>query len=92
MTARRPDPSALPGWPRLLSLDLAAAYCGLSPNAFAADIGTLWPGPIEGTRRKLWDRLALDQAIDSLPGAAVQSGPKSLAQTREARREAWGRH
>lgn len=93
MTLRR-DTSALPGWPRLLTLELAAAYCAVSPNAFEADIGRLWPQPVEGLRRKAWDRAALDQAIDTLPGAAVQSAPpkphgEMLAETEGARRAAW---
>lgn len=89
MTQRRPDPGALPGWPRLLPLILAAAYCGCSPNSFEADVGKIWPEPLAGLRRKVWDRLGLDQAIDTIPGAAVQSPAKSLDETREARRAAY---
>lgn len=94
MSQRRADSADLPGWPRLLTLDLAAAYCGVSPNAFEADVGKLWPEPVGGMRRKVWDIVALTQVIDTLPNAAVQSPPpkshgEMLAETEGARRAAW---
>jgi predicted DNA-binding transcriptional regulator AlpA len=73
MTARKADIADLPSWPRLLSREQAAAYCGLSANSFMAEVeaGT-FPGPValSTTRRRLWDRLGLDRALDSrLTGA-----------------------
>ena len=51
--------------PRLLDLDLAAAYCGLGADAFldAVENGR-YPKPLADGRRRQWDRAALDRAID----------------------------
>ncbi len=54
----------LPHWPRLLSADLAAAYVGVSPNTFRRAVGSRWPQPIYIGNRTLWDRIALDAAVD----------------------------
>ena len=63
--AERPHPLEQP---RLLSRERAASYCGLSPNQFTeeVDAGT-FPGPVplKRTRRTLWDRIALDRALDA---------------------------
>ncbi len=49
--------------PRLLSSKDAAAYCGMSVNAFmAASKKGILPGRIKGTYR--YDKQALDRAID----------------------------
>jgi hypothetical protein len=54
--------------PRLLSIKQAAAYCGVSPNTYRKMFqnGTA-PGPIRtpGVGRLLFDRVALDRAIDN---------------------------
>jgi len=55
----------LPYWPRLLSRDQAAAYCGVSANHFAAHCPLT---PITIGARKLWDRHQLDQWLDTLLG------------------------
>jgi hypothetical protein len=89
MTAPRLRPADLPGWPRLLTITLAAAYVGHWVSSFGADIGKLWPKPIGGTRRTVWDRLALDQAIDMMPGAGIVDRGTHVDVTRDARREAW---
>jgi hypothetical protein len=88
MTARRPPYADLPGWPRLLTTTLAAAYVGHSIGAFLADVGKIWPQPVAGTRR-VWDRVALDQAIDQMPGAGIADRDAYLEATQDARREAW---
>lgn len=74
MTAPRLSASDLPGWPRLLPRDQAAAYSGLSPNAFDAEVAAgTFPGPypLQVTRRSLWDRKALDAAMDRAAGLAT---------------------
>jgi hypothetical protein len=88
MTAPK-SPTCLPAWPRLLTRELAAAYVGHSVGMFLADVGTVWPDPVTGTRRKVWDRLMLDQAIERLPGAVIADRDAYLEATREARRSAW---
>lgn len=51
--------------PRVLDLDLAAAYVGLCADAFLAAVADgLYPMPIAHGRRRQWDRLALDRALD----------------------------
>lgn len=58
----RPKPADLPGWPRLLSKDMAAAYISLS-------VGTLGNLPIVVRRvgsRVLYDRHDLDRWADGL--------------------------
>ncbi len=59
----------LPHWPRLLSADLAAGYVGIGETNFLAGVEAgRWPKPIAYGRRHLWDRLALDEAVDRLSG------------------------
>ena len=53
--------------PRLLSRDAAAAYCGVSPNAFDEHISG-FVRPIEIGRRNLWDVRALDRWLDQQSG------------------------
>lgn len=55
--------------PRGLDLDLAAAYVGLSAPSFLAQVeaGRL-PPPTSHGRRRVWDRVALDRAMDRLSG------------------------
>lgn len=57
--------------PRVLSEDEAAVYVGLSSATFRAGVGSRWPAPIAlSARRRGFDRLALDDAIDRLGGRA----------------------
>lgn len=59
--------------PRLLSLDMAAEYCGLSPETFEATVPVR---PIDlGIRRKLWDIRALDRWLDEKSGLIEISSP-----------------
>lgn len=73
--------------PRLLSRTEAAAYVGLSANQFDEEVtaGT-FPGPVplRVTRRLVWDRQALDEALD---GTRKVNDGKSW----DERREAWQR-
>lgn len=64
-------PSNIP--PRGLAREQAAAYVGLSPNSFdlAVAEGRL-PQPIRFNRRAVWDRLALDRALDIMSGLAAE--------------------
>jgi hypothetical protein len=52
-------------WPRRLSAELAAAYCGeTSVEAFLRRVGKDYPQPrVHEGRRRLWLRDDLDQAI-----------------------------
>lgn len=65
--------------PRGLELELAAAYVGLSAPSFLAQVeaGRLPPATCHG-RRRVWDRVALDRAMDRLSG--LPSAP-SVADT-----------
>lgn len=55
---------------RLLNEEQAAEYCGVSLNTFRAQSGDGKPFPPSITlgKRKLYDRMALDRAIDALSG------------------------
>lgn len=52
----------LPHWPRLMGVDLAARYLGVSPTTFKSL--NIKSRPIG--RRVLWDRLDLDRYADAL--------------------------
>ncbi len=52
-------------WPRGLSCERAAAYAGVSPNTFLAEVEKgLWPKPETRGHRKIWDRHRIDRAWD----------------------------
>jgi hypothetical protein len=52
-------------WPRRMSVELAAGYCGeTTVDAFMARVGKEYPLPrVSDGRRKLWLKDDLDQAI-----------------------------
>ena len=54
---------------RLLNVEEASSYCGMSPGLFQAHVGVV---PLRFGRRKVWDIKALDLWIDR------QSGVKGL--------------
>ena len=55
--------------PRLLDLEVAAAYLGLSAAAFRTAVSAgCYPPPIETGRRKQWDLRALDAVLDRHSG------------------------
>ena len=59
--------AALPNWPRLMSAELAGAYLSMGAGCFRQHVGTgEMPAPLTIGRRRLWDRLALDGAVDRL--------------------------
>jgi hypothetical protein len=64
MTTR---PAMIPAgsWPRRMSVELAAGYCGEpSADAFIKRVGTEYPRPrINDGRRRLWLKDDLDAAI-----------------------------
>jgi hypothetical protein len=57
--------------PRLLSRELAAEYCGVSPPTFDEHIAKAVPA-IEIGRRNLWDIRALDLWLDQRSGFSQQ--------------------
>jgi hypothetical protein len=72
--------------PRLLDRIHAAAYVGLSPNTFDAEVaaGTFsGPFPLTRTRRRLWDVRALDADMDRAMGLTGK------VDDRAARKAAW---
>lgn len=76
MSRPRALPEHLPHWPRRLSVDLAAAYLGISASKFLADVGAdRYPPPIKDGARILWDRMALDEAVDSQAGRSHTGNP-----------------
>ena len=82
MTDSKPDPGDLPHWPRLLSLEEAARYVGVSVNNFKSRVGDLWPEPIRFGRRTLYDKDALDRTVDGLSRPARTSSAKKIGQGR----------
>jgi hypothetical protein len=54
----------LPDWPRLMGVDLASAYLGLS----ATTLRQKGPAPKEYGKRRLYDRHDLDRWADRLGG------------------------
>lgn len=74
----RPDalPANLP--PRCLSRAAAAAYAGVSATKFTQLVSDgRMPQPIEFDRRKVWDRLAIDAALDALSAKAPLTIPRN---------------
>ena len=67
---------ALPNWPRLLSVEEAASYVGLSATTFRERVlaGT-YPQPMRDGKRTLWCRRALDAAVDARVGIVAASRP-----------------
>lgn len=58
-----------PDWPRGLSRPLAAAYVGVSESTFDKMVRErLMPKPKLIFSRLVWDRVAVDQYFEALPG------------------------
>jgi hypothetical protein len=69
---KMPLPTNIPK--RGLKLGEAAEYCGLPLSTFYASVAEgLLPGPIFPGRCRVWDRLALDRAMNALSGIAEAS-------------------
>ena len=67
MGDRRSFPTGIT--PRLLSRDLAAAYCGVTAETFEQHVRP-HVRPIEIGARRLWDVKALDRWLDAQSGLA----------------------
>jgi len=65
------DWSYLPNWPRLMSVDAAAAYLSIGVSLFKGLVKEgEFPAPLKlGRGRTVWDRFDLDNAIESLKGS-----------------------
>lgn len=60
--------------PRGLNRDQAARYVGLSPTTFARLVREgVMPEPIHFGRRVVWDRRAIDEALDRMSGHPVDT-------------------
>ena len=68
----------MPDWPRMLTEEEAAGYVRMSVTAFRDRIGNPWPAPIRFGRRKVYDRLALDRAVDALSRQKPQSPSEAI--------------
>lgn len=73
----------MPAWPRFLSEEEAASYVRLSVNTFRKGVGTLWPKAVRIGRRKLYDRLAIDRAVDDLSPRDSESPAQELERGRQ---------
>mgnify|MGYP001294239306 CR=1 FL=1 len=62
--------------PRLLSVEEAARYVGLSRSAFLGSVANSVPPLRLGTRRVTWDRVALDRWIDAQSGISTPDTQK----------------
>lgn len=72
--------TALPEWPRILRVDLAAAYCGVSEGTFRKMVndGT-YPSPlIKRPGVVAWDKTQIDKSIDRMAGIDARSGNTDL--------------
>ena len=47
-------------------VNYARRYVGVGKATFLRDVGTIWPKPKHIGRRRVWDRLELDRAVDKL--------------------------
>lgn len=90
MTGARLCPAEMPNWPRFLTHDLAAAFLGVSPNVFDAEIAKgIWPaGSPRGERggRLTWDRRALEMIADSKLGIAEGASDYAMVRAKAAAR------
>lgn len=70
-----PD-ATLPGWPRVLEDELAAAYVGLGVSTFRREVAAgRAPAAIHLTKGRVgWDRAALDRWVDQLAAGKSPSG------------------
>jgi len=61
-------------WPRLLRAEMAARYLGMSKNCFLRQVDSgIWPPARVFGGIKVWDRVALDAAVDGAPPAGATS-------------------
>jgi len=72
MTAKTIDIQYLPQWPRLMTRELAAAYCSISPNSFDNHIASHLP-PIRMGRSLRYDRLQIDKYLEKLINGSIET-------------------
>ena len=95
MTARSLKLHDLPGWPLFLTATQAAAYVGVSPEVFQAEVNKgIWPKAVaRGTKGGVstWDRIMLDDARPRLSGLTTPPKEPDLpAETFEKYRGRFG--
>lgn len=74
--------ASLPDWPRLMSVEQAAAYMGgLSTNTFRA----LGICPLNIGKRVFWDRRSLDLYADQLAGQPLTTDDEARGMADEER-------
>jgi hypothetical protein len=73
--------AVLPDWPRLMAVDLASAYLGLSATTLREN----GPAPKAYGKRRLYDRIDLDRWADRLGGQPL-TVPEQKAEAREVER------
>ncbi len=76
MTQARPSLDTLPGWPRLLNTNQAAAYMGMGPETFRQLVGSVCPEPVKLHKKRLFDRAELDKCVDLL-SRKEETSPKA---------------
>ena len=65
-------------WPRMLSVEQAAAYVGTSRQTFLKEVEAgVWPAPARLRGRDFWDRVLLDQAQDVRSGLGRELGEEA---------------
>lgn len=64
-----------PDWPRLMSRELAASYCGVSAPTFDK-VCPVTPRTLLPARRIAWDRYELDKWITTLPHRGGEEIPE----------------
>lgn len=70
--------------PRLLSLEQAAAYLGVSPATFLADVeaGRMPQALTVGRVAKRWDKIAIDAMLDGAAGSPARDAVMDLIEGR----------
>lgn len=77
--------------PRGLTRKEAAEYCGLPPTTFDRRVEEgLLPGPMFPGRCRVWDRVALDRAMNALSGIPEPSSNTAEDRALEAIRHGGG--
>lgn len=73
MTRHAPPAVPMPGWPALMPIDLACAYCQMGADSFRLVTRRHGIEPVDtGLAMTRWRRLDLDRLIDSLPARGAE--------------------
>ena len=96
MSRGAPLQTAMPGWPALMTIELACAYTSLAEASFRALAKLHWVFPVDcgGLAVTRYRRSDLDHLIDKLPLRGAEIAPQAtpardpadLAMERAARR------